>query len=377
MAPRSPCQSSGRIVYRFSGQATLLSLGESEILFSAAEQQLFELDAAAAFFARHVQRGTTLDGIVEDLASTGSSVEEASEWAMKVLADWSRRGLIRAEIPSDTCRDDLHSIEAGGVRFDIGYANADLRGLIAPIFRHLETAAAGQGEACLVAEAGGGMVVVGPDFAPAAVVTRDQAGPALKALLFQQVIEAADCLAALHVACLVRGGGLLLVGPPGAGKSTLTLGLMAAGFRYAADDVSLLLPGGRVRGVQFAPTAKQGSWPILERIGYDLRDLPILERLDDQRVRFIPPPQDICDTEVAVRWIVRVKRDRQAPGLVPLDARETLSALMSEGFAPSGQASVECMHAITDLVANAECRDLHYSDLSDAVRLLRELTDHA
>ena len=31
------------------------------------------------------------------------------------------------------------------------------------------------------------------DFAPAAVVTREQSGPALKAPLFQQVIDAADC----------------------------------------------------------------------------------------------------------------------------------------------------------------------------------------
>jgi hypothetical protein len=373
---RSQCDSADEIVYRFSDGAALLSLGESEIFFSAAEQQLFELDSGAAFFARHVQRGTTLEAIVEDLASSGSSVEEASEWAMNVLADWSRRGLIRADVAPETCRSGHQTIEAGGVRFDIGYADEDLRDLISPIFRHLECPAAGPCGTCRVAEAGDGMVVVSPDFAPAAVVSRNQSGPALKALLFQQVIEAADCLAALHVGCLVREAGLLLVGPPGAGKSTLALGLMAAGFGYAADDVSLLLPGGRVRGVPFAPTAKQGSWPILERAGYDLRDLRVFERLDQQRVRFIPPPAGICNVEVPVRWIVRVRRDDQPPGLRPLSPREALSALMSEGFAPSGKASVDCMHAITNLVGSAECRDLHYADLSDAVRLLRELTGH-
>jgi len=347
------------------------------MFFSAVEQQLFELDAAAAFFARHADRGTTLDGVVEDLASSGSSVDEASSWALDVLVDWSRRGLIRAEIAPELCRFDHQTIEAGGVRFDVGYPNAGLRDLIAPIFRHMEAPAGEQCRTCPVAEAGGGMVVIAPDFAPAAVVTREQAGPALKAILFQQVIEAADCLAALHVACLVREAGLLLVGPPGARKSTLALGLMAAGFRYAADDVSLLLPGGRVRGVHFAPAAKEGSWPILERTGYDLRDLRVFARLDGQRVRLVPPAAGICTTEVPVRWIIRVRRDDRPPGLRPLARRDAHSALMSEGFAPSGKASVDCMRAVTDLVANADCRDLHYSDLSDAVRLLRELTDHA
>lgn len=377
MVTRSPKSSRHRIVYRLSDQADLVSLGGKDMLFDAAEQQLLGLDDAGAFFAHHVRQGTTLDDVVGDLVSSGSDAAEAAAWSVGVLADWSRRGLVHADVPAAVCSFDRQTIRVAGLEFDIWYADADLRDRIGPIFRHLEIPPVHATACCRVARANESAVVIGTDFAPAAIVTAQQAGPALKALLFQQVIEAADCLAALHVACLVRGGAMLLVGPPGAGKSTLTLGLMAAGFRYAADDVCLLLPAGRVSGVRFAATAKEGSWPILERIGFDLGDLPVMERLDGQRVRFLPPSEAAPETGLTVRWIVRVNRDGRTPELRPLDPRDTLSALLGEGFAPSGQASVECMRAMTGLVAGADCRDLHYSDLGDAVRLLRELVDDA
>lgn len=374
--PTSPPDPPDRIVYRLSDRADLVSLGGSDMLFDAAEQHLLGLDDAGAFFARHARQGTTLDTLVDDLVSSGSDAREAATWSVAVLADWSRRGLIRAEIPAALCGFDRQTIRVAGLGFDIRYAHAGLRDLIAPIFRHLETRPVQASACCVVARADDSTLVIAPDFAPAAIVTGQQAGPALKALLFQRVIEAADCLAALHVACLVRGQALLLVGPPGAGKSTLTLGLVAAGFRYAADDVCLLLPAGRVSGVRFAATAKEGSWPILERIGYHLRDLPVLERLDGQRVRFLPPSGAAPRRELTARWIVRVNRDDRPPELRPVDPREMLSSLLNEGFAPSGQASIECMRALTSLVAGAECRDLNYKDLPDAVRLLRELADH-
>ena len=67
----------------------------------------------------------------------------------------------------------------------------------------------------------------------------------------QLVLRAADDATGLipvHAAVLARGSSaLLLVGPSGAGKTTLTVELIAAGWRYGSDDLApLSIKSGRV-----------------------------------------------------------------------------------------------------------------------------------
>lgn len=58
----------------------------------------------------------------------------------------------------------------------------------------------------------------------------------------------------LHGTCVARDGeGVLLVGPPGAGKSDLALRLMDRGFRLVADDQVIVRDG-----VASAPEALAG-----------------------------------------------------------------------------------------------------------------------
>jgi HPr kinase/phosphorylase len=45
------------------------------------------------------------------------------------------------------------------------------------------------------------------------------------------------CLGQIHASCVSRGGaGVLLLGPPGSGKSDLALRLLSRGFVLVADD---------------------------------------------------------------------------------------------------------------------------------------------
>ena len=66
--------------------------------------------------------------------------------------------------------------------------------------------------------------------------------PDAAVLLYQRflatVLLHADRYAVFHGAALVdrRGGGLLLAGPSGHGKSSLALGLVARGFGFLGDD---------------------------------------------------------------------------------------------------------------------------------------------
>lgn len=88
-------------------------------------------------------------------------------------------------------------------------------------------------------------------------------------------IAAAEALEAeaLHGSCVaLEGRGLLLLGPPGAGKSALALELIALGARLVADDrVALRREGGRLFAA--APPALAG---LIEARGLGLLRLPAL-----------------------------------------------------------------------------------------------------
>ena len=75
----------------------------------------------------------------------------------------------------------------------------------------------------------------------------------------------------LHASCVARGGaGILLLGPPGSGKSDLTLRLIDRGFSLVADD--------RVdmeAGIACAPAALAG---LLEVRGLGILRLPFTSR---------------------------------------------------------------------------------------------------
>jgi HPr kinase/phosphorylase len=75
----------------------------------------------------------------------------------------------------------------------------------------------------------------------------------------------------IHASCASRdGAGVLLVGPPGAGKSDLVLRLCAHGFTLVADDRVDL-----VDGIASPPAALAG---LLEVRGLGIFRLPHVER---------------------------------------------------------------------------------------------------
>jgi hypothetical protein len=114
---------------------------------------------------------------------------------------------------------------------------------------------------------------------------------------------------ALHAACLLSGGrGLLVSGRPGAGKTRLAVHLMEAGFEFAADDVVLIAPDGRVKGVPFALALKSGAWAMIEKLRPDIGESAVHTRPDGKRVRYLNAPRTVYSTSVPVGWIVFIKR---------------------------------------------------------------------
>lgn len=363
------------ILFKLLEGVDLLSLGGRQALFSAASEKLYELNAAAALLASMLRGGSSFAALSGALARGGFDSEAATDAVLALLRQWSAQNILHATMPpSDARRSWRQRIHIAGVDAAIHYANAEQFRLISPIFSHLVSARGEPATRIAVAEADG-LTFVSRNAGPAAVIGASQAAPFIKGLLVEEVLAVAPPNIALHTACLAhRDRALLLGGPPGAGKTTLTVALSRSGFDYVSDDISLLGRDGRVQGVPFAPALKEGAWPLLRRYCADIAALPTHIRLDDVPVRYPGLSQPPHAAWMKAGWIVNL---RKAPGTTPefreLDPVEALARLMGEAHSTAGAATIEDMRTLIWLVEQARCFDLIYSDLGAACNALSVL----
>jgi hypothetical protein len=206
---------------------------------------------------------------------------------------------------------------------------ADITGTVA----HLPPILSEEAEACLEVIAGDGGYLVLADAEPVGpVATADAVACWLRAGLIRLLARHVPHLLALHAAALGRDGGcLLLPASSGTGKTTLAAALCAAGWRYLADDVTLL-EGGTLAALP-VPTplaVKQGAVPLLTPFYPELAALPEMRSDDGRIVRHLPPPaMQVSHVAMPVRWIVFPARNGQGGSPSPLSPADALLALMA------------------------------------------------
>lgn len=364
----------GPAFFRLSAGADLLRVGGRIALFSPGGERLYELNETAALLASMLKEGATLGTLATALEEGGFDGATARRLTIDLLKQWSRQGVIEGAAPVESPPPHgSQPIHIAGVTATIRYPTDELRALVSPTFAHLVTGAGQAALADIELVQGDEMVFLSTGGTSYAAIDAGEATPAIKAYLVEQVLAKAPPRIALHTACLARGNGaLLLSGPPGAGKSTLTVALSHSGFDYASDDITLLGSEGLVEGVPFAPGLKRGAWPLLRSFRPDLEDLPIHLRLDGIEVRYLTVPQAPPAGEMRAKWIVHLSRAPDARAqLRELDPLDALTRLASEAYSAAGAATLREMRALVALVEQARCYELVYSDLADAVGVLK------
>jgi hypothetical protein len=160
----------------------------------------------------------------------------------------------------------------------------------------------------------------------------------------------------LHAACLARDGrGLLLAGPTGSGKSTLTLALLRAGLEFVADDTVFLTPAGDVLGFPDAVAIRDGE----PTPGFPKR----LERIEAALLE--------CAPKALV--FPHVVRDR--PGeLSPLDPREAWLRLVPDVLLTHPHTTALHLEALAALLDRVDCYELASgTDLARSAQLAADL----
>jgi len=191
--------------------------------------------------------------------------------------------------------------------------------------------------------------------------------------LYQQVIERAEPGWVLHAAAIdVDGQALVLCGPSGAGKTTLTLTLAARGIRILTEEVVWISRMGAVRGLarpfHIADETADGripaAWP---RYKYPARG-PSGENVP--RPLAVPPPEAYRHGALPLRAIVRLGHGANWPTYL----RESPPATaLQRLWDRSMRHDDSGLAAAASLLRSHPSYELATTSLSDAVQLLEPL----
>jgi hypothetical protein len=340
------------------------------LLFSAADQQLFEINDAAAHLWRCIEDGLGRPAIVAELVAAGCTPEAAHRQLDGAIREWTTRAFIR-QVPEPVagparCQDLL----VAGVATRIRYAPAQACAL-ARIFGHLETEGTTP-EVTLDAIDRDGRMELYRDGEWLMSCPEAEAATALKGQVMDEVLGRGAYELALHAAALLRSGRMLLFsGRPGAGKTTLALALAHSGFGFAGDDLVLLASQGEATGVPFAPAVKAGAWDLLAPRRPDLRDAPVFRRPDRRRVRYPLPLGLVPARPYPVGWFMRLDRRPGAKAsLTPVESPTAVRWMLQDAYARGRMLTPAGFDAVRGALRQAQSHRLTYSRLEDAVELL-------
>ncbi|KAB2930129.1 MAG: PqqD family peptide modification chaperone [Candidatus Contendobacter sp.] len=342
-------------------------LGDHRVLARPGPQRgrpLWILDPLAAAIWDAARTGLTAEEIVAYLAAQFAlPLAQVQADVARVLTTWGGA----TDAPTWT----LHLADR---RIALTVANSKLADGLEPLIAHLQAEPDGPVHARLrlAGTAADWQLFVDGSLAIA--------GNTLDAAIARTVAELGEAACAtdqrllvLHAAGVSRAGqGLLLIGPGGAGKTTLAAALNASGWELLSDDVVPVTPDGQLLGVGMSLCLKAGSWPALAPWLPDLDRAPLIERAG-QPVRFSSPPGPIHRGPLPTAAFVfpRYRPGKEAT-LEPLDPVRVLQGLI-EAQSVIAELTQDKLVALTRWIGSAPGFALTYPDLESALKLIASL----
>lgn len=185
----------------------------------------------------------------------------------------------------------------------------------------------------------------------------------------------------LHSASLEKNGrGLLLPGPPGAGKSTLCAALALRGWRLLSDELAMMRPGSTdLIPVPRPIGLKNASIEIIRTFEPGATIGPITSGTRKGTVAHLKPPVSALQKAhipAKPRWIIFPAFKQDAPlALEPASKAQTFLWLAKDAF-NFNVLGEKAFDALSALIDTCGCYELSYSDLNEAITFLDQLCNN-
>lgn len=168
--------------------------------------------------------------------------------------------------------------------------------------------------------------------------TREALARAFEGDLYRAVVERAEPSFLLHAAAVAtERGAIVLFGPSGAGKTTVSGALVARGARYITDEFVAIDRQLRVRGLPRPLCLEQDTErdPLRKRLGGEIYRYRF-DDFDGARIDvplFALAPAHVCLEPSPLALLIHLRHAPGEPGSVtPLRASEALSRAWSERY---------------------------------------------
>lgn len=379
----------------------LFMLGDEAVLYSHRAQELYSFNTAAALIWCSLELGKTCAETTSVLArALRCSPDQALAHNESCLAQWASLGILAgSERPVEERRPQTGAIAPGpkpdlpplqetpamierryrllGTGVRVQYQSDPENTWVHPVLAHLEAPAADCATTVTVTSNGEehGVYVDGRPFGKCSGL--DRLAPYVKAALWQAAIGNHRYFLHIHAGVVSDGESLILLpAPSGRGKSTLTAGLVHAGFQYFSDEVALIEEDGfRSIPVPMSFCVKSAAWDLLAPLYPELLNLAAHQRPDRKVVRYMPPPPRSLPTDLGRSLPVRrIIFPWYQPGsttaLRSLSQGEALSRLLSQCLAVPLDLDPERVAALVHWISGVEAHELIMSSLDDALALV-------
>ncbi|MCP4662352.1 MAG: hypothetical protein GY856_43695, partial [bacterium] len=177
----------------------------------------------------------------------------------------------------------------------------------------------------------------------------------------------------LHAASLAwNGGGIILPGASGRGKTTLTLALVKHGFRFLSDDVACLdLVNKQVEPFpRSINLCRSGMAMLTALVGSAKVGAALAEGRWDIDDLF---PGSAGEAR-PLRWVVLLQGFGPRPRLVPISKRQALWQALRLSHTPIRQPA-HALWSLSPLIDQANCYELTAGDPESTADLLRRLAE--